>query len=378
MNAARSDTLLLDLQRMHLQWFAAEDEGRTEDPTEHKLRKSREEGKVAKSQDVTGAVVILFTVVAIGLLSSFLLNTMAAMVTFYLERATEVDLATNQTLFQTFLGYFTRLTLPVAAVAFVAAVLGNMVQVGALFTLKPIQPDFSKIAPRLGKFLQRSFFSVEAVFNLAKSIGKVAIIAAISYINIRAELPLLANLVRTPFLQAFGAVARIAFTILVEVAVVMLVLAIFDYMFQRFQHREQLKMTKQEVKEERKTYEGDPQIKSRLKQRMRELSERNQMQNVPNADVVVTNPTHYSVAMEYKRFQMSAPTVIAKGADNIALRIREIATENEVPIIENRPLARALYNEVDIGDEIPEKYYEAVVAVLKQVYRMTGKRMEAV
>jgi flagellar biosynthetic protein FlhB len=169
-----------------------------------------------------------------------------------------------------------------------------------------------------------------------------------------------------------------AFTILVEAAVIMLVLSIFDYMFQRRQHREQLKMTKQEVKEERKTYEGDPQIKSRLRERMRELASRNQMQNVPNADVVVTNPTHYAVAMEYKRMQMAAPTVTAKGADNIALRIREMAQESEVPVIENRPLARALYSEVEIGDEIPEKYYEAVVAVLKQVYRMTGKRMEAV
>jgi flagellar biosynthetic protein FlhB len=372
-----SADFLLQLDRMHLQWFAAEDEGRTEEPTEHKLRESREEGKVAKSQDVTGAVVLLFTIVTIGLLSGFLFDTMASMVAFFLGKAGEVNVATNQTLLDSFLRYFIRLTVPIGVVAFIAAVLGNMVQVGLLFTWKPIQPDFSKIAPRFGRFFQRSFFSAEAGFNLLKSMGKVLIIGAIAYFNIRAEFPMLANLVRVPFMQAFVQVARMAFTILVEAAVIMLVLSIFDYMFQRRQHREQLKMTKQEVKEERKTYEGDPQIKSRLRERMRELASRNQMQNVPNADVVVTNPTHYAVAMEYKRMQMAAPTVTAKGADNIALRIREMAQESEVPVIENRPLARALYSEVEIGDEIPEKYYEAVVAVLKQVYRMTGKRMEA-
>jgi len=169
--------------------------------------------------------------------------------------------------------------------------------------------------------------------------------------------------------------ARLAFTLLVSAGIILLILSIFDYMFQRHLHRESIKMTRQEVKEERKTYEGDPQVKSRMKQRMQELLSRNMVQNVPDADVVVTNPTHFAVALQYRREVMEAPTVIAKGADQIAFRIREVAEEHDVPLIENKPLARALHAEVEIGDVIPEKFYEAVVTVLKQVYRMKGTRV---
>jgi flagellar biosynthetic protein FlhB len=251
--------------------------------------------------------------------------------------------------------------------------MGNVIQVGALFTLKPISPDFNKIVPRFDKFLERTFTSVEALYNWFKSMGKVIILGALAFFNIWLEAERLINLIHVPFLQAFGAVAGIAFRILIQAAIVMLLLSIFDYMFQRHQHRESLQMTKQEVKEERKTYEGDPMVKSRLKQRMQEMMSRNMVQNVPQADVVVTNPTHYAVALEYSRDTMVAPTVTAKGQDNMARIIRETAEEHEVPVIENKPLARALYAEVEIGDVIPQKFYEAVVAVLKQVYRMSGR-----
>jgi len=367
-----------ELAAMHLQWFAAEDEGRTEEATEHKIRKAREEGKVAKSQDVTSAVILLFTVVTLALLSGYLLRNMANMVSYFFRRSTEIDIVTDQTVYNTFLHYFVVLTVPVAAVAFISAVFGNIIQVGALFTVKPITPDLKRVAPKFGQFFKRAFMSPEALFNLFKSFGKVTVIAALAYVNIQAQIQLLTNLVRTPFLQAFGIIARIAFNILVQAAIVLLILAVFDYMFQRKQHRESLKMTKQEVKEERKTYEGDPMVKSRLRQRMQEVLSQNMLQNVPQADVVVTNPTHFAVAMEYKRDRMHAPTVTAKGQDNVAQRMKEIAAESEVPIIENKPLARALYAEVEIGDEIPEQFYEAVVTVLKQVYKMKGVRMEAV
>jgi len=372
------DFFRAELAAMHLQWFAAEDEGRTEEATEHKIRKAREEGKVAKSQDVTSAVVLLFTVVTLALLSGYLLRNMANMVSYFFRQSTEIDIATDQTVYNTFLHYFVVLTVPVAAVAFVSAIFGNIIQVGALFTVKPITPDLKRIAPKFGQFFKRAFMSPEALFNLFKSFGKVTVIAALAYVNIQAQIQLLTNLVRTPFLQAFGIIGRIAFNILVQAAIVLLILAVFDYIFQRKQHRESLKMTKQEVKEERKTYEGDPMVKSRLRQRMQEVLSQNMLQNVPQADVVVTNPTHFAVAMEYKRDRMHAPTVTAKGQDNIAQRMKEIAAESEVAIIENKPLARALYAEVEIGDEIPEQFYEAVVTVLKQVYKMKGVRMEAV
>ncbi|MFP4373537.1 MAG: flagellar biosynthesis protein FlhB [Spirochaetaceae bacterium] len=364
-----------DLARMHLQWFASpEEEGRTEEATEHKIRKSREEGKVAKSQDVTGAIIVLFTTITLAIFGGYLLNTMLAMMTFFYGSAAEMDITKSNAVTPAFYSFFIRLTLPVAAVAFVAAVMGNVIQVGALFTLKTISPDFNKIVPRFDKFLERTFTSVEAVYNWFKSMGKVIILGVIAFFNIWIEIERLINLIHVPLLQGFGAVASIAFRIVIQAAIVMLFLSVFDYMFQRRQHLESLKMSKQEVKEERKTYEGDPLVKSRLRQQMQEMMSRNMVRNVPQADVVVTNPTHFAVALEYNRATMVAPTVTAKGQDNMARIIRETAEAADVPVIENKPLARALYAEVEIGDTIPEKFYEAVVTVLKQVYRMSGRQ----
>ncbi len=361
------------LLRMHLQWFAAEDEGRTEEPTEHKIEKAREEGKVAKSQDVTGAVILLFSVVALLIFSRFLMDNVLGMMRFFYGRLSEIDITTDRTIARAFFAYFIRLLLPIAAVATVAAAAGSIAQVGFLFSTKPITPDFNRIAPRFGKFFQRALLSTEAGFNLAKSLGKVLIIAALGVVNVATRINQITATIHVGFGQSFGLIAEIAFNILFQAALILLVLSIFDYLFQRRQHRESLKMTKQEVKEERKTYEGDPLIKSRMRRRMNELLSKNMMRNVPEADVVITNPTHFAVAMEYRRESMSAPTVIAKGQDHLAQRIREVATEAGVPIVENRPLARALYAEVEIGDTIPEKFYEAVIIVLKQVYEMTGR-----
>jgi flagellar biosynthetic protein FlhB len=360
---------------VHLQWFAAEDEGRTEDPTEHKIRKSREEGKVAKSQDVTSALLLLTTIVTIALLSDYLLNHMLSMVGYFVFNATEIDITQPNNVFAIFYSYFIRITIPIGAVALVTAIMGNLIQVGPLFTVKPITPDLNKITPKIGKFIERSFLSTEALFNWFKNVGKVLILAGLAFFNIQTNLLRITNLLRVPFLQSFGEIARIALVLLIEAGIILLVLSIFDYLFQRHLHRESLKMTRQEVKEERKTYEGDPLVKNRMRQRMQEMLSRNMVQNVPDADVVVTNPTHYAVALQYRRELMEAPTVLAKGVDNIAQRMREVAQEHDVPLIENKPLARALYAEVEIGDVIPEKFYEAVVTVLKQVYRMKGSRI---
>ena len=361
------------LGRIDLQWFAAEDEGRTEEPTEHKIRKAREEGKVAKSQDLSSSIVLLFSVVALLILARYMLGNSLEMVSYFLRRSGEIDITRDSDLVRAFYAYFIRLTLPVGMVAFAAAILGNVVQVGFLFSAKPITPDFNRVAPRFGRFFQRALLSTEALFNLSKSLGKVVLLAALGVINVVARIDEIVTTIHGPFLRSFSLILEISFNVLLEAALVLLFLSIFDYMFQRRQHMESLKMTRQEVKEERKTYEGDPLIKSRMRQRMQELLSRNMLQNVPRADVVVTNPTHFAVAMEYDRLRMDAPTVIAKGQDNIAHRIRDLARDAGVPVIENKPLARALYAEVEIGDSIPEKFYEAVVIVLKQVYQMTGR-----
>ena len=362
---------------VHLQWFAAEDEGRTEDPTEHKLRKAREEGKVAKSVELSSSLVILFGIATLGLISSYFLKNVLSMLRFFLQHSTELDITTDGGLMPAFYNYFFKLTLPVLLVAFVAAFMGNVVQVGFLFSAKPITPDLDRIVPRFGRFFKRALFSGEAAFNLAKTLFKVTVIFVIAFLNIRSQLPKLVNLVDMHHMTSFRLVATIAFRIIVESTLAMLVLSIPDYMFQRRQHRESLKMSRQELKEERRMYEGDPLIKSRLRDRMRELLTRNMMRAVPKADVVITNPTHYSIAIEYDRLVMEAPMVTAKGVDAIALKIREVARENEVPLVENKPLARTLYQEVEIGDAIPEKYYEVMAIILAEVYKMAGREVTA-
>jgi flagellar biosynthetic protein FlhB len=362
---------------VHLQWFAAEDEGRTEEPTEHKLRKAREEGKVAKSVELSSSLVILFGIATLGLISSYFLKNVLSMLRFFLQHSTELDITSEGGLMPAFYNYFFRLTLPVLVVAFLAAFLGNVVQVGFLFSAKPITPDLDRIVPRFGRFFKRALFSGEAAFNLAKTLLKVAVIFAIAFLNIRSQLPKLVNLVDMHHMTSFQLVVTIAFRIIVESTLAMLVLSIPDYMFQRRQHRESLKMSRQELKEERRMYEGDPLIKSRLRERMRDLLTRNMMRAVPKADVVITNPTHYSVAIEYDRLVMEAPVVTAKGVDAIALKIREIAKDNEVPLVENKPLARTLYQEVEIGDAIPEKYYEVMAIILAEVYKMASGEVSA-
>ena len=359
-----------------LQWFAAEDEGRTEEPTELKLRKAREEGKVAKSSELPGALVILFPIIALALLGPYIAQTMVEMIRYFLKASTSVDITTDQTIFPTVLTYFAKMTVPVAVVAIIAAIMGNVLQVGFLFSTKPITPDMSRIVPRFGRFFRRAFFSGEAAFNLAKSIVKVVVVTVIAYLNIVGSFPKLAHLLDTPFLLGLSTVTDTAFRILVESALALLLLALPDYLFQRRLHIESLKMTRQEVKEERRQQDGDPLVRSRLRERMRELLTKNMLQNVPQADVVITNPTHLAVAMEWKRERMAAPMVVAKGADLIAFRIREMAEAANIPIIENKPLARALYEEVEIGDVIPERYYEAMAIILAQVYRMTGRTTE--
>lgn len=368
---------LSQLQSMDLQWFGPEEEGRTEDPTEQKIRKAREDGRVAKSQDLSAAVVILGTVLLILALGGYIIDQLLEMINFFLRQSTEWNVVNDLGLLNVFMGYMARIVLPIGLSAMVMAFLGNVFQVGFLFSTKPIKPDLKKIAPDIVKYLKRSLGSTEALFNLAKAMGKVLIIGLLGFLTISGNIDRLRTLSYQQPAEGFGFVLSLMFQLGIQAAVILLVLSLFDYQFQRKQYKDSLKMTKQEIKEERKTYEGDPMVKSRLRQRMREMLSQNMMQQVPKADVVVTNPTHFAVAMEYDPERMMAPTVLAKGQDNMAFRIREVATENAIPIIENKPLARALYAEVDLGEVIPERYFEAMVTVMKEVYRMKEPKRRA-
>jgi len=271
------------------------------------------------------------------------------------------------------MNYFIRLTLPIAAIAFITALLGNILQVGFLFTTKTITPDLNKIVPKFGKFVQRAFLSQEAAFNFAKSILKILVVGAISYIIIRSDFPKISRTLTMPFLSSFQTLSITALKIILGSAVALLIFALPDYLFQKRQHLESLKMSKQEIKEERKMIDGDPLVRSRLRERMRQILTQSMLQNVPKADVVVTNPTHYAVALEWNKERMIAPMVTAKGQDNMAFKIREIAQKNSVPLIENKPFARALYSEVEIGDVIPEKYYHVMAVILAEVYKMRNQ-----
>ncbi|WP_304242381.1 flagellar biosynthesis protein FlhB [Gracilinema caldarium] len=357
-----------------LQWFAAEDEGRTEEPSEYKIRKAREEGRVAKSQELIGALCLLLPTLTLIFLGPSMFKTSLEMIRFFFTRLNETDNLLNGTFFVVFLTYFARLALPIIAVAMLSGIIANLVQTGFLFTTKPLVPKFSKIVPRFGQYFQRTLFSVEGLFNFAKSILKIAIIGVVSYIVISSKIQQLARLQTATLWTGFTTVAGLAAQLLIIAALLLLGLSIPDYLFQRWQYMESLKMTKQEVKEERKMYEGDPLIKSRLRQRMRELLSRNMAANVPKADVVITNPTHFAVALEWNKDTMPAPMVTAKGADEVAQRIKAIANEHGVPIVENKPLARALYAEVEIGDIIPETYYQAIATVLAHVYKINEER----
>jgi flagellar biosynthetic protein FlhB len=362
---------------MDLQWFAAEDEGRTEDPSEYKIRKAREEGRVAKSQELTGALVLLLPALAILILAPSMLKICVEMLRFFLTRSTELDPVKDRIVVEAFFRYLARLAAPIVIVSMVAAIFANVVQTGLLFTTKPLVPNFSKIIPRFGEYFKRTLGSVDAIFNFLKSLAKLAIIGVVAFMVIRSRFNELRNLQTINFWAGVSLVASLAIRLLIIAALLMLVLSIPDILFQRWRHKESLKMSKQEVKEERKMYEGDPQIQSRIRQRMRELMNRNMIANVPRADVIITNPTHFAVALEYNRETMPAPRVSAKGADEMAFRIRRIATENGVPIVENRPLARELYAKIEVGDTVPLVYWEAIATVLSKVMHINEERRRA-
>ena len=360
---------LINFQFMDLQWFAAEDEGRTFEPTDTTYRKAREEGRVAKSQELIAALGLLLPAITIFFLASWILRNCAEMMRFFFTRAAEMDILTNRTALTVFFYYFAQLVLPILAVAVIATLFSNIVQVGFLFTTKPLTPDFSKIIPRFGRYFQRTLGSMEGLFNFGKSVIKMTAIGIIAFFIIRSGIQRLANLQTMDLWNGITVIATLAIRMIITVAFFLLLLAIPDYLFQRWNFRQTLKMTREQFKEEQKQEEGDPQVRARLRNRYRDLLSRNMLNNVPNADVVITNPTHYSVALEYDREKGGAPTVSAKGEDDLALKIREVAEANGVPVLRHPPLTRALYKDVDIGDPVPVRYWEVVTLVLGHILR---------
>jgi flagellar biosynthesis protein FlhB len=364
---------------IHLQWFSdnADEEGRTEQPTEHKIQRLREEGQVSKSQELVGAVTLFLPALLLLFLAPYMLKTCQEMLKFFFLRAVELDLTKDNNLKWVFLIYLAILVLPILAVAVFAALFSNIVQVGFQFTTKPITPDFSRVLPRLGQFFKR-IFSIEGVYNFFKSIVKMLIIGGVAFFLIKSDLNKLVNLHKAGIWLGLTTVASLAIRLIIISAILLLLLSIPDILFQRWRFREKNKMSRQEMKEEMKMYEGDPQIRNRIRSRFRELLKQNIAETVPRADVVVTNPTHYAVALEYHKETMpDGPMVTAKGADEVAARIRKLARESGVPMVENKHLARSLYQEVEVGDYIPQAYFTVVATILSKVMHINELRRRA-
>ncbi len=359
-----------------IQLFAAEDEGRTEEPTEYKKRKAREEGKVVKTQELPSALVLLFGFFVIFLLSKVIYRNASGMVEYYLNLVPEVVKSGENVIFllKPMLPIIAKMIGPVLGVVFFAAFVGNIAQVGLQFSTKPIQPDLSRINPNPIRFFTKILFTSQSLVNLGKAIFKIAAISAIAFFLIRKDVYSIMKTVDMGVAQGFYLVTSIAFKLVMIVSGILLLLSLPDYLFQRYQHIESLKMTRQELKEERKLLEGDPLLRAHMREKQREFAKRRMMQEVPKADVVITNPIHYAVALKYEALKMSSPYCVAKGQALMAERIREIAEENDVAIVENRPLARELFRRVDIGDEIPEDLFTAVAEVLAFVYKLKEKR----
>ncbi len=353
----------------------AEQQGqeKTEAPTEKKRRESREEGQVAFSRELPSAALlagILLTLIATSPLILDAFHEMTTKIFLEISNADEISIDSiydlSGEIFYTLLPAFS----PFAAIIVLVGILASVLQVGAQITLKAIAPKFNKISPLTG--LKR-LFSTQSLADFLKSMAKLIIVGIVGYITYMDRITEINGLsVATP-----EAILEYNFTVVAEVSgkivLALVAIAIFDYLYQRWHHEKQLMMTKQEVKEETKQTEGDPQLKARIRQIQREMSNARMMQEVPKADALIVNPTHFSVAVLYDRDVMEAPEVIAKGADHMALRMRTVARENSVPILERPELARDLYANVEVGATIPERFYKAIAEILAFVYRLRRK-----
>lgn len=351
----------------------AEDLGeKTEEPTPKRLSEARSEGRVAKSADLTAAVLLSFAVLLLTLYSRTLFFTAQAI----LREALSSSLASDATVegaleFAAFA--FVRagaLVAPALLLVAAGALVVQYLQVGWLLTLKPLKPKLSQLNVVNGF---KKLFNKRSAVKLAVNLAKLAVVGTLAWVVASGAWP---SVVALPTLHTKAALVealRILLRLAIWLLVAMFVIGVIDFIYQKWQHRQDLKMTKQEVKDERKASEGDTETKGRRLKMARDLLLQRLQVDVPRADVVVTNPTHFAVALRYDAQTMRAPRVLAKGADHVAIRIRLIAAAHRVPIVERPPLARALYYAVEPGQEVPVEHYEAVAEVLAYVYRLEGR-----
>ncbi len=346
---------------------------RTEAPTPKALATAREKGQVPKSQDLSGAVLMLGGVIALMVLAPMIGEMFERILRTMLDGDISVDqLSTASIKATSMLAMYEvfRVMLPVLLIVMVVAYASQFMQVGFLISADPIMPKFSKLSPIGGiKRIYGKKGLAKAIINTLK----LTLLIIVSILVIRSQIDTISTLPMLTALMATTAILRMVVMIAFILIVILLMLAVIDYIFQRWQHMQENKMTKQQVKDERRTMEGDPQLKGKRMQMAREIIMQQMAHQVPQADVIVTNPTHFSVAIKYDSEGMGAPKVTVKGADLMAFRIRQIARNHNIPIVERPPLARALYWGVKAGQEISAEHYEAVAELLAYVYRLGGK-----
>ena len=345
---------------------------KTEQATPRKREESRRKGRVARSQELNSAVVLLAALSGLYLLGGFLFGNLSNFTVSILERSHAFEFTTmNVRLYmldwaKVFFGTLG----PILLIVGIAAFSISLAQVGFMINEEALQFKPNRIDPIQGA---KRIFSKRSLVELVKGVLKISIVGYVGYSVIIPEITRMILLSDASVGDIFSYIGYMAFKVGIYTALAMLIMAIFDYIYQRWEYNKSIRMTKHEVKEEHKQTEGDPQVRMRIRALQRENARRRMMDAVPDADVVITNPTHYAIAIKYDMDAMAAPKVVAKGQNLIAQKIKDIARESGVPVVENKPLAQTLYKTVDIGHDIPEDLYRAVAEVLAYVFRLRGK-----
>ncbi|WP_457598815.1 flagellar biosynthesis protein FlhB [Hydrogenimonas sp.] len=345
----------------------ADDLEKTEEPTPKKIEDAKKEGNVPRSMDTSGFVTLLVAVITVTALFGWIMDRLESLYRYYthffgveLTPSLLSEIATY-TIVQVAI-----MILPMALPVAIAGMLAAWMQFGFLFTTKPLTPDLTKIDPIKGA---KNLFSLKKLVEGAKITMKVTAVFIVAFTVFFGFIEELVSVSRADLMQQMGWLADRAIVLAAVMLVLLMVLALIDLLFVRYNYFKGLRMSKQEIKDEMKQMEGNPEIKAKIRQIQMEMARKRMLAEVPTADVVITNPTHYAVALRYKEGESKAPKVVAKGADLIALKIREIARESGVQIVENPPLARELYKHVEIDREVPEQFYHAVAEVLAFVYK---------
>lgn len=348
---------------------------KTEKPTPRRRSKAREKGQVAKSQEMGSAAVLLAGMATLWIFGGYIYQHLTGMMRHMFASLGHFNLSESSIhrLSWHLQGQFFEIITPIWIVLILAGVVMSIIQVGFMLAPKRLKPDLSRINPIKGF---KKFVSMQMLVDLGKNLAKVAVVAASAWYALDEEWAKLPNLIRLDVMQIVLYIIGVCFKIFFQCTLAYLVIALLDWAYQKYDFEKNLKMSKQEVKDEHKQTEGDPHVKSRIRSIQREVARNRMMNEVPNADVVLTNPTHLAVALRYRLNEMEAPTVVAKGAGKIAEKIKAIAKEHDVPIIEDKPLAQALYKQVEVGHMIPSDMYETVATVLAHVYRKKNQHQQ--